>query len=68
MAGNALGSGFGRNLERQGIEPGSPEAFSTSRICISRGAGARFGTTDSGLGEVEIARRRTDTVTTDSAS
>ena len=64
-AGNALGSGFGRNLQRQGIDPGSPEALALQQQAQSRGAGARFGTTDSGLGEVEIARRRTDTVTTE---
>ncbi len=66
-AGNALGSGFLRALQRQNIRPGSTDALRLQQdIQLRRpeGGGARFGTADSGLGEVEIARRRTDTVTT----
>lgn len=64
-AGNALGSGFLRNLQRQGITPGTPEALALQQQAQTRNGGARFGTADSGLGEVEIERRRTDTVTTE---
>ena len=66
-AGNALGSGFLRNLQRRNIQPGSTDALRLQQdIQLRRpnGGGARFGTPDSNLGEVEIARRRTDTVTT----
>ena len=52
------------NLQRRGIEPGTEEALALQESAFDRGKGARFGTADSGLGEVEIARVRTDTVTT----
>ena len=69
-AGNALGSGFLRALERAGETSGTlaalemQQAIFDARGDTERGGGARFGTFDSGLGEVEIARRRTDLVTT----
>ena len=40
------------------------QAIFDARGDTERGGGARFGTFDSQLGEVEIARRRTDLVTT----
>ena len=61
---NALGAGMLANLQRRGIEPGTEEALALQESAFDRGKGARFGTADSGLGEVEIARVRTDTVTT----
>jgi hypothetical protein len=64
-AGNALGQGFLRNLQRQGIRPGTQEALELQQVKFERGGGARFGTADSGIGNVEIARRRTDTVLTE---
>ena len=53
-------------MQRRGIRPGTPEALRLQQdIQLRRpnGGGARFGTTESGLGEVQIARRRRDTVT-----
>ena len=60
---NAIGVGMQNALEA-GIEPGTRELLALQESAFDRGKGSTFGTTDSGLGEVQIARVSTDTVTT----